>query len=133
MLANNENLTISERMRVLRIRLGLTQDQLTNHFGTTKYAYRKIETGDMTRVSDDLLSDVQAFVAENWTRDATPYELLRIERERASYTTTYTAGVVGFSRSLYMIVEGGGRPQQYAPEFQQAINNHATERKATAG
>lgn len=132
MLANNENLTTPERMRLLRSRLCLTQDQLKEHFGITKYAYRQIETGD-SHVSDELTRAVQSYVAAKWTADASPHELLRIERERAACTTIDAAGVVGYSRSMYMIIEGGGRPYNKASEFQQAIYNHATSRNTSAG
>lgn len=132
MLANNKNLTTPERMRLLRSRTGLTQDELADVFCVTKYKYRQIETGD-SHVPDDLTRAVQAYIAQNWTSDATAHELLRIERERAGYTTIDAANVVGYSRSMWMIVEGGGRPYKSAPEFQQVIYNHATARKTSAG
>jgi len=132
MLANNENLTLAEKMRLIRYRQCIDQDALALRFGTTKYQYRKFEAGDP--VNDELSAKICAYIEDAWVSSASPHELLRIERERAGFTTNRAADVVGYSRSMYMIIEGGGRPIGHAQLFQKAINNNAdVECEAAAG
>ena len=124
MLADNKNLTLGEKMRLLRSRLSENQESLARAFGVSKYQYRKVECGG--EVLPALHTKIVDFVDTHWDRPAGAHELLRIERERAGFHTVYAAEVVGYSRSLWMIIEGGGRPHSYAPKFQQKIYNHAT-------